>query len=270
MRILRAPALHFLCLGAALWALQPRADRAGAGLRDEELLYRAAVELDVARNDPAVRDRLAKLGGFVGEDVAEEADREEAARRLGLAESDLVVRRHLTMLMRLAAGGLSRDDLPTDADLDAFAAAHAGELALPARTRFTHVYLGRDRRRAALDADAAALLARLRRDRVAPDDARALGDAFPTGSDVGPLADADVDRRFGPGFAARLAAAEPGAWLGPVPSSYGLHLVWVRERLAETAPSRDAVRGRLVHRWLDERRARRASERIAALRARAD
>jgi hypothetical protein len=265
MRFLRAPALHFLCLGALLYAASPRVPSGDASLRDEELLYRAAVELGVAEHDPAVRDRLAKLGGFVGEDLGEEAARVEAARRLGLEESDLVVRRHLTMLMRLAAERLQPEDLPTDADLVAYHVAHAHELALPARVRFTHVYLSRDRHP---ESAAAALLAELRRDQVPPERGPVLGDAFPTGAAVGPFTDADLDRRFGPGFASRLASAQPGTWFGPVASSYGLHLVWVRERLPAVIPPLDAVRGQVVHRWLHERGEMRARERIAALRTR--
>jgi hypothetical protein len=267
-RVLRAPALHFLCLGAALYILAPHDPSGDVSVRDEELLYRAAVELGVAERDPAVRDRLAKLGGFVAEeDGAHAVAREATARRLGLAESDLVVRRHLTMLMRLAVERLSPEDVPRNADLTAYRAAHDTQLRIPPRVRFTHVYLSRDRHRATLEATAAARLRTLRRDHVSPDRAVALGDAFPTGPDVGPLVHADVDRRFGAGFASRLASAEPSSWVGPIPSSYGLHLVWIHERLPAVTPPLDAIRGTVVHRWLRERREARARDRIAALRS---
>jgi len=174
------------------------------------------------------------------------------------------VRRHLAHMMELAAGRLDASDLPTDADL----AARTADLAIPPRIRFTQVYVSRARHGADTDASAAALLDQLRTDGVAPDDAAGRGDAFATGADVGPITDTDLDRRFGPGFAAALAAAPAGTWAGPVRSTYGLHLVWVRERLATETPSLDAVRGRLVHRWIAERSAARTQERLAALRAR--
>jgi hypothetical protein len=168
--------------------------------------------------------------------------------------------------MRLAAGRLDAAALPTEADERAYLKAHESELATPARIRFTQVYLGRARHGDGLDASADALLAALRRDEVPPERAPALGDPFPTGSEVGPLSAADVDRRFGPGFAAALDGATPGAWAGPIRSSYGLHVVWVHERLAAAVPSLDAVRGRVVHRLLRERQDARARARIAALR----
>jgi hypothetical protein len=266
--MLRSPALHFLCLGAALFAaVHLRAVPAPpAGASDEELLYRAALELGVDRNDRAVRGRLARLASFVGEDARSEAALVDEARRLGLARNDLVVKRHLALVMRLAAGRLGGADVPTEADVAAYRDAHAAELAMPPRLRFAHVYLGRARHGDALDASAAALLAKLRRESVSPDGGAALGDPFPIGSTVGPLSPADVDRRFGPGFAAALDGVPPGRWAGPIRSSYGLHLVWVEERLPAALPSPDALRGRIVHRLLHERQDAQARTRIARLR----
>jgi hypothetical protein len=270
-RTIRSPALHFLGLGALLLVAARTLDGAWdppaplpADVSDEELLYRAAIELGVDRTDPAVVGRLARLGQFVGEDRGDEAALEAEARRLGLARSDVVVRRHLAHMMALAAGRLDRNERPTDAEL----AARTAELTIPARVRFTQVYVSRGRHGARTEADATTLLDTLRAEHVSPDDAAARGDAFVTGADIGPIDNVDLDRRFGPGFAAALAAAPAGAWAGPVRSTYGLHLVWVRERLAAETPALDAVRGQLTHRWLQERSAVRAQERLAALRAR--
>ena len=270
-RGLRAPALHFLCLGACLLFAQRRLSAtppAAASATDEELLYQAAVALGVDGTDAAVRQRLARLGSFVGEDRADEAALEDEARRLGLARSDIVIRRHLAQMMRLAAGRLERSDLPTEDELHRALATHAAELALPDRVRFTHVYLSRTRHGAAVDGEARRLLARLRSEHVPPERAATLGETFITGSDVGPLTDADLDTRFGAGFAASLAAAPAGHWVGPIGSSYGVHLVWVHERFPATTPDLDAVRGRLVHQLLRERQEARERERLAALRAR--
>ncbi len=128
--------------------------------------------------------------------------------------------------------------------------------------------MSRARHGARTEDEARRLLDVLRRDDAPPAAARALGDGFALGADVGPLTDPDVDRRFGPGFAAALATAAPHGWAGPVASTYGLHLVWVSERLPATSPSLDAVRGRVVHELLHDRKEARARERLAALRER--
>jgi hypothetical protein len=306
-RVLRAPLLHFLVIGGALLALRawwypenavasrPRiafgADdvarlraawteehgsapgRAGEDVLvrdavDEEVLYREALASGFDRRDDAVRERLVRLGGFVGEETARDRDAlEREARRLGLERSDLVVRRHLVEMMRLAAGWLGPDDLPSEADLETFLAAHAEDFAEPARVRLTHVYLSEDTRGRAAEPDARALLDQLRRTGAGPEGAAARGDAFIRGADVD-APQADVERVFGPGFAEAALAAPVGTWVGPVRSSYGFHLVWVHAREAARTPPLEAVRGRVLHRWLRARSEERARATMDALRAR--
>ncbi len=266
--MLRSPALHFLAIGAALFvAVRLRAEPAPPpdGTEDERL-YRAAIALGVDKTDRAVRERLVRLASFVGEDASGEAALVDEARRLGIARNDVVVRRHLALVMRLAASRLDPGDVPTEADVRTYVADHAAELTMPARVRFAQVYLARARHGADLDAAADALLTSLRHDAVSPEQGVALGDPFPTGSTLGPITAPDLDRRFGPGFAAALDRVPLGAWSGPIRSTYGVHLVWVYERLPATMPSDAAVRGRVVHHLLRERQEARARARIAALR----
>jgi hypothetical protein len=258
-RILRAPLLRMLALGAVVFLIRRERPVAASAPSDDELLYRAAVRLGVDRSDRAVRARLARLGGFVEEDETDAASREAEARRLGLDRTDVVVRRQLAEVMRLAAGRIPPDRMPTEREL----ASRTADYAIPERIRLTHVFL---RRGARSDADARRLLDSLRREHVPPDRAPALGDAFVTGPDVGPATAEELDRRFGAGFGQAIADARPGGWVGPIPSVYGLHLVWVHERRAAEVPRLDAVRGQVLHRLLRERRDAQIAERLAALR----
>jgi len=61
-----------------------------------------------------------------------------------------------------------------------------------------------------------------------------------------------------------------GAWVGPVGSSYGLHLVWIDERMPARLPSLAEVHRQVLLRALRERGAERAEERMRLLRARYD
>jgi parvulin-like peptidyl-prolyl isomerase len=53
-----------------------------------------------------------------------------------------------------------------------------------------------------------------------------------------------------------------------VRSSYGLHLIWIHERIDAGMPPLDTVRAQVLHHMLRERSAERARQRIAALRVR--
>ena len=304
-RLLRAPLVHFLAIGGALLALRswvnppeaaprprividaadvarlretwtalhgtnPDAAAQAAIVRDaidEEVLYREAVARGFDRSDASVQERLVRLGGFVGEDAGGREEQEREARRLGLAGSDLVIRRHLVEMMRLATGWLGPESMPSDAELAAYLERHAGELTPPARTRLVHVYLSAEKRGAATTTEAIALLDELRATGASPDDVAGRGDGFVRGAEVDGT-DADLTRIFGPGFGDAVDAAPLRTWTGPLRSTYGAHLVWVRARAPGRAPSLAAVRGRVLQLVLRERRERRAQDEMAALRAR--
>jgi len=304
-RLLHSPLVHFLALGGALLALRswldpPQAARPRVVIRDadvarlaeawteehgappgvaarerlvdqaieEELLYREALARGFDRQDGAVRERLVRLGGFVGEESARDREAlEREARRLGLERSDLVIRRHLVEMMRLATGWIGEAGLPSEAELQDYLTRHAADFAEPARIRLTHVYLSEEVRGDAASGAAAALLAELRGE--GPEAGRGRGDAFIRGADFDGPRDRLV-RTFGAEFAAAVDRAPAGAWAGPIRSTYGLHLVWVHAREPGRTPSLAEVRGRVLQRWLGERAEERRGAAMRAIRARYD
>lgn len=307
-RVLHAPALHFVVAGGLLFALrswwQPEARDATrprivvtaadvdrlraewtaqhgappgaeteravlADAADEEILHREALAAGLDQRDRLVRTRLVKLARFLGE--ASEGDRDtvvDDARRLGLAEHDVVIRRHLTQVMRLALSRLDASDMPGESDLRAYLQNHADLFRRPSEIRLTHVYLSRDGHGAALERDAARLLDDLRRGGAAPETAPARGDVFLHGARWPAVSPADLGRLFGPSFADAIRDAPVAEWVGPVASSYGLHLVWIHERTEARMPSLDEVRAQVAHRLLEIRAHERLRSRLARLRAR--
>jgi hypothetical protein len=237
---------------------------------DDEVLFREAIALGIDREDGAVRERLVRLGGFVGEDASGAEAMEQEARRLGLDRSDLVIRRHLVQMMRLATERVGAAGLPSEEEVADYLARHADLFAAPARVALAHVYLSRERRGATLAGQAALLLETLRTENVSPEDGAALGDPFIRGAQVAAASEVDLEQMFGPDFAVAVRDLPERVWVGPVRSSYGLHLVWIRERLAPRVPPLAAVRSQVVLRLMHERGAARARERMHALRARYD
>jgi len=125
----------------------------------------------------------------------------------------------------------------TEEELAAYLAEHAERYRADGRLRFLQVFV-----RSGPDATerAEAILERLRSE---PDqDIGPLTDPF-----LHPLAYPDVRERelvsvYGPEFAALLMQQPVGAWSGPVPSPFGLHLVKVDARVEGALPDLDAVR----------------------------
>ena len=85
-------------------------------------------------------------------------------------------------------------------------------------------------------------------------DTATIGDPFLLGEEFREMSQSDVARTFGEGFAKQLSAVEPGRWQGPIPSSFGVHFVFVDERAKGSLPPLDTVREAVQREWLNARR----------------
>jgi hypothetical protein len=121
------------------------------------MLYRQALSHGLEKDDSMIRQRLAQKMQFLSEDVAE------------LAE-------------------------PDEATLQGWYEEHVATYAEPPASTFSHVYFSRDRRGAAVDADARRALATLSR---APDAASGLGDPFVLPFEFTRASATDVAGQFG-------------------------------------------------------------------------
>ena len=236
---------------------------------DDEVLTLEARRLGVHRNDPVVQRRLLRNMSFLdGESERSAKDLLDDAYALRMDETDLVVRRRLIQKMKLDVFAVARAEEPTEAELADYLQRHVGRFTQPARVRLSHVFLSRDRRGGSLDTDAGALLARLVRDGIGVGGAGGLGDPFLFSRDLPPRSERELAKLFGPEFAARAATLPAGQWTGPIPSAYGLHLVWVHDRSPATISRLDAVRSEVREALLAERGDRALREFVRALRDR--
>jgi hypothetical protein len=142
---------------------------------------------------------------------------------------------------------------PSDEDLQAFLQQHPDVFRFEPRLAFQHVYLSRNRRGGAAHAEAQQLLTQLTTDAAAADPTT-LGDPFLLPPEFALSSHSEIARLFGDAFAAQLQHFEPGHWTGPIESAYGLHLVFVRERVDGRVPALAEVRQAVQREWLAARR----------------
>jgi parvulin-like peptidyl-prolyl isomerase len=224
---------------------------------DEEILFREARALGWSHSDPVVQRRLIQNMRFLGDQTGgEPAALLAQAYALGLDRSDLVVRRRLVERMKLAITAAARRAEPDDAELEALLRREPERFRREARVRLTQLYLSRDRHRAELGAAARALLAELVAQELPPEAAVGRGDPFLLPARLPLWSARALAARLGPEFARRVFELPLRRWAGPVPSSYGLHLVWVHERAPGATPPLAEVRRELRAAWLAERERR--------------
>jgi parvulin-like peptidyl-prolyl isomerase len=248
---LREPLLHFVLLGAALFALADVLDdRSVEAAEDRIVVTPGRVENLRALFEKTWRrpPRGEELQGLVEDYVLEEALYREGLA-LGLDQDDSVVRRRMRQKLEFVAEDLLDRVEPTEADLRAWFEAHPDAYARPARLTFRQVLVSSEREDT--QADAQAFLTELRAGTVDPataGDGVLLARAF---------ADAEADvvaRTFDEAFVTGLAAAPIGEWTGPLASPYGLHLVLVSERVPGELPVLEDVGDQVERDWLYARR----------------
>lgn len=166
---------------------------------------------------------------------------------------DTIIRRRLRQKMEFVSEDFAAQVEPSDDELRAYLNSHAAAFAVEPRFTFRQVYLDPQRRGGNLARDVNRLLAELQQGRDHADPA-ALSDAFLLAHEFESVSAAEVAQAFGDTFVAGLSTLTSGQWQGPVPSGYGVHLVYVSEhtegRIAEFADVRDAVR----REWANARR----------------
>ncbi|MFN7641667.1 MAG: peptidyl-prolyl cis-trans isomerase [Burkholderiales bacterium] len=246
--------LHFLLLGLAMAAYSAwDTGRGGAGGRHEVVVDARTVaylgeQFALTWRRPPDAQELKRL---VDEHVKEEIASREALA-MGLDRDDTVIRRRLRQKLEFLLVEEAAAAAPTDDALRAWMARHPDRFRREPRVAFRQVYLRPGARGAALPEDARRLLARLRQ--AGPEAAiDTLGDATMLPGEQPAVALEQVAKAFGEAFAESLATLPVGEWSGPVESSFGLHLVLVRERVPGAPAELDAVRPLVLREVLAER-----------------
>ncbi len=254
--VLREPLVHFLALGAAAFLYfhwsggGPGPTSSRIVLTAGQIEHLAASFAQVWRRPPSD----AELKGLIDDWVREEIAVREAMMT-GLDRDDTVIRRRLRQKLEFLAEDVIAAAPPSDAELQAWLRDHADDFRTESKVAFRQVYVSRERRRASVETDARAILARLE---TAGADARIddLGDSTQLPQEFALTTVSEVARTFGGEFAKRVEKIPAGAWTGPVQSGYGLHLVIVRERVAGSLPDLAAVRPSVERDLLADRRKR--------------
>ena len=252
--LLREPLVHFLLIGAALFALYRITGGAAPAPGGQIVIGAAEVDrLALTFTRLWMRPPTAEeLRGLIDKEIREEVYSREASA-MGLDRNDEIIRRRLQQKLEFLSEDIGARQTPTEADLQTYLARHPDRFRTEARLSFRQVYVGGQRTPEAARAEATRLLARLRL--AGPKaEIESLGDRLSLPSDYEAAAAADVSRDFGSAFATALLSLPAGSWQGPVASGYGLHLVLVTALQPGRLPPLSEIHGAVLSEWQAERR----------------
>jgi len=250
--LLREPFLHFLLLGALIFAVSHvvQSERSAADRRIvvDEQLQRRIVEINQTQSGvtPA-REQLERL---VDEYIDDEVMYREAMR-LGLDRDDEIVRRRLVQKMQFLQRDLAAAPKPDEIALRAYYDTHPQLFTSPASVTFEQLYFSADRGGWG-QAEARARRAHDQLEHVTTS-AVPVDDAFPFQIPPENLTRIEAGRLFGDTpIVDALFGAPEGQWSEPVRSAYGWHLIRTgHRRLSSLAPFSD-VRAQVESAYLQE------------------
>jgi hypothetical protein len=266
-RWLREPMLHFIAAGAlifiathgiAQWRDQSAKTIAVDAPLKARLAKLYALQLGAAPTD-------AQLAQLIDTYVHDEVLYREALA-LGLDKGDEIVRRRLVQKMGFLQNDTVIAQEPDDATLRSYYQSHLAEFAEPARIDFQQLYFSADRAGLELaQRRATEAVARLQAG-AAP--AAIGGDRSSLNERYQRLDRDGLTRLFGDApIVDDLLRAAPGAWVGPVRSGYGWHVVRIERREESRVPAFEAVRGAVAESfrvWQKDENNRRAFQQLLA------
>jgi PPIC-type PPIASE domain len=245
-KFLREPLLHFLLLGAAIFAGYELVNRNGAPAPGRIVISQGQIA-SIATGFTRTWQRPPtepEMAGLIRDQVREEVYYREAMS-LGLDKDDTVIRRRLRQKMEFVSDDIAAQVQPTDAELNAFLQSHPDQFRVEQQFTFRQLYLNPEKHGTNLASDAAQLLTKLNQPGGDAGFAT-MGDPFMLDSRFTALPAGEISKQFGGEFAAKLGEVLLGKWQGPVESGFGVHLVCISERTEGRLPAlaevRDAVR----------------------------
>jgi len=264
-RVLKDPLVHFLLIGASLFAL---AAWRGEWIRSgRERIVLGAEQVAQARSAA----ELLKGRALSDDEVAallEPTIRDEVLYREALAlkldADDDEVRRRLIDKMSYLTQDLADPAPSSEADLRKFYDDSPARFEVPELATFDQVFFSPSERGDALRADAEAGIVALRAGRAPAE----VGDRTPLRATYDGAPREQVAVLFGEVLAEAVFTLPPGDWVGPFQSDFGLHAVRLRGRSERRLPPYAEIRDQVAAEFAAQRRRQRNEAEYRRMRAR--
>ena len=267
---LKEPLFHFLLIGAGIFLVYGLTANVPV---DEE----SRIEVSTVRADRMVTlwekrwNRLPtkeEFDGLTDQYINEEVLYREALA-MGLDSDDPVVRRRMAQKVKFISNDIITIDTPTDAQLQSYLDTHASRYQLPGQITFQHIYFNPAKHDASMEEETKELLTKLLEFNIGID-LDSVGDSFLHGTAFSNMKEFEVNRLFGKKFTQALFDQTVMKWAGPMVSSYGLHLIYIKSKSKAQTASLEQARDSVLEDWMSDERKKANESFIASLRKQYD
>lgn len=249
-KFIREPLVHFVILGVVIFVCYGLFSN---GNTDSGNIVITKGEITSLRNgfirtwqrQPTDEE----LDGLIRERVKQEVYSREATA-LGLDKDDLIIQRRLQQKIDFIVNDNIEQIQPTDSILTDFLAKHPDRFKVEQQFTFRQVFLDPDKHGKSIEKDAVKILAALNKGYA---DFQKVGDITLLPPELSNVRATEVSNQFGDEFTLQLTKLPIGKWVGPVKSTYGLHLVQVSKHIDDGIPAFADIREAVSREWDNDR-----------------
>ncbi|NOQ47196.1 MAG: hypothetical protein GQ559_11105 [Desulfobulbaceae bacterium] len=272
MKFFREPLVHFLIIGAALFAVyalwgQQDAEEQGRSINISagEINWLTDVWEKRWMRPPTDEE----LTGLINQYLREMVLYREAVA-MGLDKDDPVIRRRLGQKLEFLSRDLISPQPPTEDELRVYFKTHIDRYQKPDLVTMTQIFIDPDLRGDKTLADAETIKKQLQALKEFPRDTQSYGDTFMLQNYYPERTEAELLKLFGSGFVRSVFELTPKQWHGPVLSGYGTHLVYVHDHQRADPPTFAEAEQQVRQEWEQDKREELNERFVASVIARYD
>ncbi len=268
-KIFKEPLLVFLLLGGAMFLLFQQVSNNVIPDSAEIIVTEGRIEAlslgfaKVWQRTPSAEEMDHLIQNYIREEILY-----REALAMGLDRDDPIVRRRMRQKMEFISEDIAKSNVPEEKELQAYLTTHKSEYRLPTQFSFRQIYFNSSERGQAAHTDAMTLLATLQKPAGKDIDVETLGDSLMLKQTFRRAPERDIARDLGTQFLQSLRNLPTGSWQGPVQSGFGLHLVYIDERIDGEAPALKDVHEAVLRDWSSVKRKQTNEAFYEALRSR--
>lgn len=256
-KLLKEPVIYFFVLGFVVFGLHSTLNRERR-VKNEDPFTVEVTSSDIGWIKSSWEARMKRqpmqveLQGLIDRYIRDEILFREAMA-MDLDDRDLIIQRRLVQKLTFVFEDLAESVEPTDDELKKYLRENQDRYRIPEMISFTQVYFSPEKRKD-ITKEAEKLLVRLKSEQSAPEEAVSLGDTIMIDTTFRKKSPNEVARALGKDFADALFSASEMGWQDPIASTFGLHLIYIEERIASKMPEFDSLRKDIKNDFMYERK----------------
>ncbi len=255
-RIIKSPLIYFFVLGFVVFGLHSYLNRTIQDDKDPFTVEVTSADIEWIRSSWEARMKRQpvqhELQGLINRYIRDEILFREAMA-MDLDDRDLVIQRRLVQKLTFVFEDLAETMEPKDDELKNYMHENQEKYRIPEMMSFTQVYFNPSKRKNVME-EAKTVLARLKQAERAPEEAVSLGDAIMIDASFRQKSPDEVARVLGKEFTDELFSIDEKGWQGPVRSTFGLHLVYISDRIASRMPEFENIRKNVQYDFMYDRK----------------